>query len=90
METGVETGVVEITIADSTEKGLKGVLVLWSVTCQRASRESLSDAPRSGEAAIPTSHNLLVCLGRSEDLRYYAEKYGGVKDVYLPKDYYTG
>jgi hypothetical protein len=24
------------------------------------------------------------------DLRYYAEKYGAVKDVYLPKDYFTG
>eukprot|EP00879_Flechtneria_rotunda_P001506 GHRR01001663.1.p1 GENE.GHRR01001663.1~~GHRR01001663.1.p1 ORF type:complete len:251 (+),score=44.78 GHRR01001663.1:93-845(+) len=25
-----------------------------------------------------------------DDLRYYAEKYGPVKDVYLPKDFYTG
>ncbi|KAF6255155.1 hypothetical protein COO60DRAFT_1627634 [Scenedesmus sp. NREL 46B-D3] len=25
-----------------------------------------------------------------DDLKYYAEKYGPVKDVYLPKDFYTG
>lgn len=27
---------------------------------------------------------------RPNDLRYYAEKYGPVKDVYLPKDFYSG
>ncbi|KAK9844347.1 hypothetical protein WJX74_001112 [Apatococcus lobatus] len=27
---------------------------------------------------------------RSEDLRYTAEKYGDVRDVYIPRDYYTG
>ncbi len=27
---------------------------------------------------------------RSEDLRYTAEKYGPVRDVYIPRDYYTG
>jgi hypothetical protein len=26
---------------------------------------------------------------RAEDIRYAAEKYGRVRDVYLPKDYYT-
>lgn len=29
-----------------------------------------------------------VC--RVEDLRYAAEKYGRVRDVYIPRDYYTG
>lgn len=35
---------------------------------------------------------LLLCAmhSRPNDLRYYAEKYGSVKDVYLPKDYHTG
>eukprot|EP00803_Ostreobium_quekettii_P003201 evm.model.scf_258.8 EVM.evm.TU.scf_258.8 scf_258:102542-103914(+) len=27
---------------------------------------------------------------RDSDLRYFAEKYGPVRDVYLPRDYYTG
>eukprot|EP00210_Caulerpa_lentillifera_P000009 g8.t2 len=27
---------------------------------------------------------------RESELRYYAEKYGPVRDVYLPRDYYTG
>ncbi|CAD7704149.1 unnamed protein product [Ostreobium quekettii] len=27
---------------------------------------------------------------READLRYFAEKYGPVRDVYLPRDYYTG
>jgi hypothetical protein len=27
---------------------------------------------------------------RLEDLRYAAEKYGRVRDVYIPRDYYTG
>lgn len=32
-----------------------------------------------------------TCLScRSEDLRYEAEKYGPCRDVYCPRDYYTG
>lgn len=27
---------------------------------------------------------------RDSDLRYFFEKYGPVRDVYLPRDYYTG
>lgn len=29
-------------------------------------------------------------IARAEELRYTAEKYGRVRDVYVPKDYYTG
>jgi hypothetical protein len=30
------------------------------------------------------------CICRPEDLRIPFERYGVIKDVYLPKDYYTG
>ena len=33
--------------------------------------------------------DLRVC-NRADELRYAAEKYGRVRDVYIPKDYYTG
>ena len=44
---------------------------------------------RKGSACDPHQVHML-CLCRPNDLRYYAEKYGPVKDVYLPKDYYSG
>ncbi|KAK9811853.1 hypothetical protein WJX72_011201 [[Myrmecia] bisecta] len=43
----------------------------------------------------PASRCSLLCrnLGkeiRADDLRYAAEKYGRVRDVYIPRDYYSG
>lgn len=32
----------------------------------------------------------MVCICRPEDLRVPFERFGPVKDVYLPKNYYTG
>eukprot|EP00193_Tetraselmis_chui_P002995 CAMPEP_0177753200 /NCGR_PEP_ID=MMETSP0491_2-20121128/1326_1 /TAXON_ID=63592 /ORGANISM="Tetraselmis chuii, Strain PLY429" /LENGTH=136 /DNA_ID=CAMNT_0019268455 /DNA_START=156 /DNA_END=563 /DNA_ORIENTATION=+ len=48
---------------------------------------------RGGNRDDPTRTSVLLRnLSRSTrdaDVRYYAEKYGPVRDVYLPKDYYT-
>lgn len=47
-----------------------------------------------GERARPTGTSMMVRNLprdiRAEDLRYACEKYGRVRDVYLPRDYYTG
>ena len=39
-------------------------------------------------AAASAKLRCRVC--RADDLRYMADKYGPVKDVYVPKDHYTG
>ena len=39
-------------------------------------------------AAASATIHCWVC--RADDLRYMADKYGPVKDVYVPKDHYTG
>eukprot|EP00899_Mesostigma_viride_P014257 jgi/Mesvir1/22832/Mv20092-RA.1 len=43
--------------------------------------------PQSGRSLLVRNLGRNV---RMEDLRYSFEKYGPVKDIYLPKDYYTG
>lgn len=40
---------------------------------------------------MPPSHMHPTAAHRSmDDIRYAAEKYGRVKDVYMPKDFYSG
>eukprot|EP00884_Botryococcus_braunii_P020718 jgi/Botrbrau1/732/Bobra.160_2s0055.1 len=46
-----------------------------------------------GRREIPGTSLLVRNLSKNariEDLRYAAEKYGRVRDVYIPRDYYTG
>jgi hypothetical protein len=37
-----------------------------------------------------TKIGVFCAFGSGDDLRIPFERYGVVKDVYLPKDYYTG
>ncbi|KIZ07828.1 hypothetical protein MNEG_0118 [Monoraphidium neglectum] len=54
-----------------------------------------SDSRRSpaGDRAEPTGTSMMVRnlsrTTRPEDLRYACEKYGRVRDIYLPRDFYT-
>lgn len=46
---------------------------------------------RGSMCPAPTLFSARRCAHcRPNDLKYYAEKYGAVKDVYLPKDFHTG
>lgn len=52
-----------------------------------------SRSPVRGDRAEPTGTSMMVRnlarQTRPEDLRYACEKYGRVRDIYLPRDYYT-
>lgn len=55
--------------------------------CRVASSHRLHDPPPPS----PPYCNALACCGyRPEDVRDKFVKYGDVRDVYLPRDYYTG
>lgn len=63
----------------------------WFETCRKA-----LGVGRAQQAALGQPSGLLGSLlhpsfatCRPDELRYYAEKYGPVKDVYLPRDFYT-
>lgn len=50
----------------------------------------LTDFTRAGASGCSLLVRNLSRSVRIEDLRYTAEKYGRLRDVYIPKDYYTG
>jgi hypothetical protein len=46
--------------------------------------------PRGAKRLNPSRGGLRSPARSADELRYQASKYGIVKDVYLPKDHYTG